>query len=833
MKNSRRRLFVSAILVVVGGGWPGRVVAAERPTLTPHHEAIAEITCFAEQPEIVTPVGVAVAPDGRVFVQENQTHEREPDYEGPERDRILVFADTDGDGVADERTVFYEGLRDSTDLTFGPDGHLYVATRNTILRFRDAGDRVVAAPPETLIVCETDARYPHNGLGGLAIDAAEPDRLVFGIGENLGRPYTLRGTDGIELGGAGGGGATFRCRTDGGGLTQLSTGHWNPFGLAFGLDGSLFATDNDPDAMPPNRLLHVVVGADFGFEYRYGRSGRSPLICWNGELPGTLPRVAALGEAACGVTHFGPDQLLTASWTENRIDLHALSPAGASFTGRTEPFITGPESFRPVHFAWSADSQTLYVSDWVSRSYPVHGQGRIWRVRLRRPVSLQATRRPGPEPIDAAAAVAMLGQPDPLVRTAAVHYLAAAPDQLRALTLADFKNPTSRAWFAVAIRRAGFPAGEWIPRLLADDAPAVRLVGVKWIADVKAVEFQPQLEHQLTLPNLNTRLLMATHAALSHLSGRDEPSCGPMLMAIALDPSRSATVRAKALQLVPVPGADVSLDRLERLVEEGPPVVADEAMRALWVHPDPDRATVFARVAGNAAVPKNLRADAVAGLAAFPGERASFVESLLADQEETVAAEAARTLAAVGLRKRRVTPKPPPEDVAGWMAVVDSVNTPPDLALGRRLFFHPVLGGCSRCHMLDGRGGRIGPDLTLINQQHDVTADWLMRHIVNPSAAIAPPYRTQLIVGTDGRVFTGLLLEDRDDRLQLLAADGSRKEFSPDDILERHELPVSLMPTGLLDQLTPQEIRGLIELLLSERTVDGYRSLDRRDRPLD
>jgi len=142
--------------------------ANDAPELTTHHSSIEDITLFAAAPEIVTPVGVAVAPDGRVFVQENHTHKRGKDYTGPEKDRILVFEDTDGDGVADKRSVFYSGLTFSTNLLFGPDGHLYVATRWFIGRFPDAATATVATgDPEILVRCDTEGDYPHNGIGGL------------------------------------------------------------------------------------------------------------------------------------------------------------------------------------------------------------------------------------------------------------------------------------------------------------------------------------------------------------------------------------------------------------------------------------------------------------------------------------------------------------------------------------------------------------------------------------------------------------------------------------------------------------------------------------------
>ena len=105
--------------------------SSEETAFTPtiHHANIKTVTLFAQNPQIVTPVGIALAPDGRVFVQENHTHKRTKEDGGPETDRILIFEDTNGDGIADTRSVFYEGHTFSTDLLFGPDGHLYVSTR--------------------------------------------------------------------------------------------------------------------------------------------------------------------------------------------------------------------------------------------------------------------------------------------------------------------------------------------------------------------------------------------------------------------------------------------------------------------------------------------------------------------------------------------------------------------------------------------------------------------------------------------------------------------------------------------------------------------------------
>ena len=223
----------------------------------------------------------------------------------------------------------------------------------------------------------------------MAFDSA--DSVYFGLGENLGADYRLKGSDGTTLAGGGEGGNIYRCRPDGSKLERIATGFWNPFGLAFDKFGRLFAVDNDPDSRPPCRLLHIVEGGDYGYRFRNGRKGVHPFTAWNGELPGTLPMVAGTGEAPCGVLSYEADNLpaeyrgslLVTSWGDHRIERYRLEPRGASFRSVMEPVVVGGEDFRPVGIALAPDG-SLYFSDWVDKSYELHGKGRIWRLRNRR-----------------------------------------------------------------------------------------------------------------------------------------------------------------------------------------------------------------------------------------------------------------------------------------------------------------------------------------------------------------------------------------------------------------------------------------------------------------
>ena len=91
--------------ILLGGVWLGLLaaggVSAEPPRVTSDRY---ELELVAENPEIVTPVGMTFDSAGRLLVVESHTHKRMPDYKGPESDRIRMLSDSDGDGKLDRWT---------------------------------------------------------------------------------------------------------------------------------------------------------------------------------------------------------------------------------------------------------------------------------------------------------------------------------------------------------------------------------------------------------------------------------------------------------------------------------------------------------------------------------------------------------------------------------------------------------------------------------------------------------------------------------------------------------------------------------------------------------
>ena len=86
-----------------------------------------QLSLMAEHPALVTPTGIDVDHEGRIWVVATHTHFRPDGYVGPKHDEILIFTDKDRDGRAEQRQVFYNATDATMDLELGSDGWVYLA----------------------------------------------------------------------------------------------------------------------------------------------------------------------------------------------------------------------------------------------------------------------------------------------------------------------------------------------------------------------------------------------------------------------------------------------------------------------------------------------------------------------------------------------------------------------------------------------------------------------------------------------------------------------------------------------------------------------------------
>jgi putative membrane-bound dehydrogenase-like protein len=131
---------------------------------------------------------------------------------------------------------------------------------------------------------------------------------------------------------------------------------------------------------------------------------------------------------------------------------------------------------------------------------------------------------------------------------------------------------------------------------------------------------------------------------------------------------------------------------------------------------------------------------------------------------------------------------------------------PGHAAAGKRLYFQH----CGSCHRLFGEGGTLGMDLTAANRGDRY---YLLTHIVDPSVFIRKEYMTMQARTRDGRVVTGLVAEEDNASVTLVGAGYERTRLAKSDLASLEESGISMMPEGILEKLTPQQLRDLFAYL--------------------
>lgn len=177
----------------------------------------------------------------------------------------------------------------------------------------------------------------------------------------------------------------------------------------------------------------------------------------------------------------------------------------------------------------------------------------------------------------------------------------------------------------------------------------------------------------------------------------------------------------------------------------------------------------------------------------------------------------ARLDARILSRWGRITPATPEEKLATVRRLNNDLRAASgDASTGRLLFREH----CGTCHRLFGEGKELGPDLTSANR-HDRHA--LLVNIVDPSAQVRREYLGHTVQLTDGRVLTGLIVEQTPGGMTLVDVEERRYEIATGEIDALEPSPQSLMPEGLLDKLSPQQLRDLFAYLESDEPPAGKR----------
>jgi putative membrane-bound dehydrogenase-like protein len=413
----------------------------------------------------------------------------------------------------------------------------------------------------------------------------------------------------------------------------------------------------------------------------------------------------------------------------------------------------------------------------------------------------------------------------------------------------------------IALRRSGDVEGRSaLTRYLKDADPSIRAAAIQWVAEDGLREFEDRLQASAAESPVTRELFESLLAARQILAEgyrnpRNEVAGQDYVAAVVATDTQPAAFRALGLSLLKPDHATLTPTRLLQLLSDKDPSLRQETVRTLRLRTDAPAQDLLRNLAADRSKETALRADAANGLAGSittPETQRVLVDLL---KEPQLARDALRSLRgatlppnleanisnwwngyeqkkspagreiACQLALHKFNPRIQahqarmkalldfipnrPTDAENWQRLA---NEQGDARTGERIFFQAEGPRCYVCHRVGGRGGNIGPDLTTIGAA--LSTEKLVDSILTPSREIAPQYANWLIATRDGKVHSGVIVEEGFNSTVTLADNQGKLTVIPrTQIDERRALPGSIMPDNLTSLLTPQDWTDLIAFL--------------------
>ena len=630
----------------------------------------------------------------------------------------------------------------------------------------------------------------------------------------------------------------------------VAAGFRNTFDIAFNSDDELFAYDSDMEwdfGMPwyrPTRLLHVTKGAEFGWRTGDGK--------WPTYYPDELPSLLNIGQGSpTNLVYTGnakfPDKyrnsLLAFDWSFGIVYAVQLERDGATYRAQAEEFLSGTPL--PLTDGEIGPDGALYFLTGGRRL-----ESDLYRVSYKDQGTITETAQQAPEPTE-----------EMTVRKRIEGYFEHAPDPQIIDEVWPYLNHDDRhVRYAATVALMHQPVTLWGKRVFRERNIRTVLHAMVAMAKKGHPELQPVILRKLMTIDINRisrdnkiAFLRAMELALYRMDNLDPVLSGQM--AAYFDDAYPSTDNAlnrefsKILIQIEAPYAvERTLDLLENAVDDStvtmetltsssdlilrnpqygmdiagmlaktPPAQQIYYATALskattgWTPELYDRYfkwyyDAFGYKGGNSYI-GFIDASRKLALAHVPKDQADHYNVLSGD---SLVAESGRELF-----ENIVPPKGPGRrwELDEAVKTVESDEGTRNFEQGQSLF---AAVRCASCHMMQGEGGAIGPDLTQLGTRFSVHD--MLEAIIDPSAVISDQYESKVLVLNDGTSVLGRVISEEGDTYSISQnpyAPQELKEIPKNQVKEVKIAQVSTMPPGTLNVLNEEELKDLIAYLMA------------------
>ncbi|MEX2594184.1 MAG: PVC-type heme-binding CxxCH protein [Anditalea sp.] len=482
-----------------------------------------EANLFASEPIITNPTNIDVDHKGRVWVCEAYNYR--PALTGndpnPEGDRIMILEDTNGDGISDKETVFYQGPELNAPLGIWVMGNQAIVSQSPYVWLFTDTDGDDKADKKEIIFQGVDGEQHDHGMHAFVFG---PDgKFYFNFGNEGGQIQDAQGNIIKDVNGKEVSpknykqGLVFRCNPDFTEFEVLGQNFRNNYEVAVDSYGTMWQSDNDDDGNRGVRINYVMEYGNYGYTdeitgagWRANRTNKEaeiPEQHWHLNDPGVVPNLLQTGAGSPTgmVVYEGRllpevfwDQMIHSDAGPNVVRSYPVSKDGAGYKASIVNIMEGDKDqwFRPSDVCIAPDG-SLIVSDWYDPGVGGHQAGDLDQGRIYR---LAPPDTPYNIPVidlnTTSGAIEALQNPNLSVRYQAwqkLNSLGTESEKDLAELFQTHENPRMRAralWLLTKIPNQG---EKYIEEAIQDSNPDIRIVGLRAARQLK-VDLVPYLK---------------------------------------------------------------------------------------------------------------------------------------------------------------------------------------------------------------------------------------------------------------------------------------------------------------------------------------------------